>query len=376
MNREEALKHFKEHEVKQRRLASLLALEAYFQLNKDRLAEDFQRSFLTICRLIREQQKVGEKKLIGHLSFSMLRTELLAGRSFYLVEATDEDWIFDQEPYLASYDASWAFSFLNGWISELTERAKTYMGTITLPDIERIKMEEAANYHQYVVSLARYALPSTVNGKEFLNLEKEDEFEIRIGEYFDCSEVVYKEDKSEKDSQEIKKWLEEKLENEYAYEVFSNLQLSSGHYEETDLRYTDFSKSDLSQCSLNGCLLIGANMKKSNLTNSNLSYSFIHESNFSGSVLRQANFHEVEGASGLADSSTWEMPGYLPVCFEGADLEGANFEQADVRGASFVGANLKDVNFKGANLIGAVFSKDVKDILRLNAQQQSSVIWK
>ncbi|MED4355012.1 pentapeptide repeat-containing protein [Schinkia azotoformans] len=376
MNREEALEHFKEHEVKQRQLASLLALEAFFQTNKDRLAEDFQRSFQTICRLISEQQLVGEKKRIGHLSFSMLRTELLVGRPFYLIEATDEEWIFDEEPYLASYDASWAFSFLNEMISELTERAKTYMGTITLPDIDRIKLEEAANFHQYVVSLARYALPWAVNCKEYIELEKEEELEIRIGEYFDCSEVVYKEDQTEKDSAEIKEWLEEKLEDEYPYEVFANLQLSEGNYEETDLRYTDFRKSDLSQSSLNGCLLIGANLTGSNLTNSDLSNSFIHEANFSGSVLRQANFSEIEGASGLVDSSTWEMPGYLPVLFEGADLEGANFEGADVRGASFLGASLQNVNFSGANLDGAIFSKDAKGILRLNAQQQSSVIWK
>lgn len=376
MNREEALERFKEQEVKQRQLASLLALEAYFQTNKERLAEDFQRSFQTICRLIRNQQLVGEKKRIGHLSFSMLRTELIAGRSFYLVEATDKDWIFDQEPYLASYDASWAFSFLNGWISELAERMKTYMGTITLPDIERIKMEEAANYHQYVVSLARYALPRAVNCKEYIELEKEEELEIRIGEYFNCSEVVYKEDQTEKDSVEIKEWLEEKLEDEYPYEVFANLQLSEGDYEETDLRYTDFRKSDLSQSSLNGGLLIGANLSESNLMKSDLSYSFIHGANFSKTILKEANFFEAEGASGLVDSSTWERPGYLPVLFEGADLEGANFEGADVRGASFLGASLKNVNFKGANLSGAVFSKDVKNLLRLNAQQQSSVIWK
>ena len=232
------------------------------------------------------------------------------------------------------------------------------------------------NYHQYVVSLAKYALPTSVLCAEYALLEKEDTMEIRVGEHVGLSEAVCQENHSERDQDESREWLEEKAEDDYAYEVFSDLNLSQGHYEELDLRYSDFRKSDLSYSRLNGCLLIGANLKWCNMTESNLSDSFIHEANFSDSVLKQANFQRAEGASGLPDPTTWDMPGFLPVSFEGADLEGANFEDAVLQGASFVGANLKDVNFTRANLEKAVFSKEAEEMLVLDDKQKAGIIWR
>ena len=376
MRREETMQLFIEKEVTPRKLESLWALEAYFQTHKDELAGQFHDSFRRICKSFLNEQETGEKKRIGHFTYSILRTELVEGKHLYIVEASDEDWLYDEQPYVELYDASWVFRFFDQLWSELTEQAKTYMGVITLPDIEQMMLKEAANYHQYVVSLARYALPTSVMCAEYAQLKKDDTMEIRVGEYVGLSEVVYQENHSERDPAAIKKWLEEKAEDDYAYEVFFNLNLSQGHYEELDLRYSDFRKSDLSYSRLSGCLLIGANLKGCNMTESDLSDSFIHETNFSDSVLKQANFQGVEGASGLPDPTTWDMPGFLPVSFEGADLEGANFEGAVLQGASFVGANLKDVNFTRANLEKAVFSKEAKEMLVLDDKQKAGIIWR
>lgn len=376
MHAEGVLQHFYETEVEKRRLKYLLALENYFQTSKDELAEEFKKSFQDICLQLQQQQAQQQKGPIAHIVFSMLRTELLGGSHHYLVEGTDEDWFFDLHPILATYDVSWAFRFLEQLIEELSLYSKTFMGAITQADIERIKLKEAAHFHQYVISLARYALPDIIRCPEYLALERAVTVEIRIGEYMDISEVVYSDDFSAKDTEEIKAWLDQKLEDEYPYEVFSNLNLSAGNYESLDIRYAFFQKTNLSHSQIRDCLLIGANFKDSLLIETDISFSAIHEADFSNSQLQGANFQHVKAASGLLDQDKWEMPGYLPVRFTGANLEGANFELANLKGACFLGANVKNTYFVGANLDKAVFSMEARDHLKLDPFQSANVIWK
>ncbi|MFJ5566405.1 pentapeptide repeat-containing protein [Lysinibacillus xylanilyticus] len=376
MQAEEILQHFYETEVEKRRLKHLLALEDFFQASKDELAEEFRKSFQTICRQLQQQQSLQQKGPIGHITFSMLRTELLEGRHHYLVEGTDEEWFFDLRPILTTYDASWALSFLEQFVEELYLYSKTFMGAITQADIEQIKLKEVTHFHQYVISLARYALPDIIRCPEYLALDRDAAVEIRIGEFLDVNEVVYSEDFSSKDIEEIKAWLAQKLEDEYAYEVFSNLNLSGGNYEDLDIQYAFFQKTNLAQSQLRNCLLIGANLRDSKLMDADLSFSTIHEADFSNSQLQGANFQQAQGASGLTDRQKWEMPGYLPVRFTDANLEGADFELANLRGASFIGANVKNAHFEGANLEKAVFSKEAREHLKLDPFQIASVIWK
>ena len=375
VQREEVLQHFLENVVEKRKVENLRALEYFFQVSKDELAGEFRQSFRGICRSFKKQETQMSKGALGHITFSMLRTELLEGNHTYLVEGTDEDWFFDLEPFLATYDASWAFHFLDQLIVELSEQSKTFMGAITQPDIDSIKLMLAVHYHQYVISLARYAMPAVSACPEYVALDKELAVEIRVGEYLDTSEVVYMEDHSVKESEEIRAWLAEKLEDEYPYEVFTELNLSSGNYESLDLRYAFFQKSNLSASQMRHCLLVGANFKGSHLIETDLSFSSIHEVDFSNCQLQGAIFRQVEGASGLQEPPNWEMAGYLPVRFNGANLENANFSRANLQGACFVGANLKGVDFTGANLEKALFSNAAKDDLQLEEYQVSSIIW-
>ncbi|MEG0578792.1 MAG: hypothetical protein RR490_02635, partial [Niameybacter sp.] len=231
MQVEGVLQHFYETEVEKRRLKYLLALEDFFQASKEELAEEFKKSFQNICLQLQQQQSLQQKGPIEHITFSMMRTELLEGKARYLVEGSDEEWFFDIHPIFATYDGSWAFRFLEQFVEELYSYNKTFMGAISKADIERVKLMEAASFHQYVISLARYALPDSMRCPEYLALGRTDVMEIRIGEYMDISEVVYSEDFSKKEIGEIKAWLDQKLEDEYPYEVFSNLNLSSGNYE-------------------------------------------------------------------------------------------------------------------------------------------------
>lgn len=376
MGKADALQYFIENEVEAKNLEGLLALEAYFQTHKDELLSDFIHSFRRLCRKIKHMQAQGKKKKIGTITYSMLRTELSEGRPIYLLDAYDTSWFLDRIECQDEYHAGWAFQFLDVVENDLETISKTYMGTITIPDIERIKLQLAEKYNQYVVSLARYAMPQAIALPEYAEIEKEEELDILVGEYFDTSEIVYKEDTRVKDAEETKEWLEEKHQYEYAYEVFANLDLSHGNYEEIDLRYANMKQSDLSRSSLRESLLLGTKFTDCKLQGTNFSHTMISEADFSNSDLAGATFYDAEGSVGLLEGEPWRMPGFVPTSFAGANLERADFEEANLQGAIFIGANLTATNFKGANLKNALFSEADMRNVKLDEQQRASIIWK
>ncbi|WCN36417.1 pentapeptide repeat-containing protein [Aneurinibacillus uraniidurans] len=376
MRKEEALARFIEEVAQPKSQETVGKLEQHFHRHKDEHAEAFIRSFQLLCRRIQTKQAQGEKGKIGYITYSMLRTEMMEGRYYYLIDASDRGWFFDRMECQEEYDASWAFHFLDVWGYELEREAKAYMGKITVPDIERLKRKEAKKYNAYMVSLARYAMPQALQVAEYREIKKEEELEVRVGEYLDSSEVVYKEDTREKDASVMKEWLEEKEEGVYAYEVFANLDLFDGEYAGIDLRYTDVRHSTLSHSNLCQCVLVGTNFMKACLEGANFSSSLIHEANFGGSNLRGAIFHQVEGVRGLLDSSDWTRPGFQAVNFAGADLSGADFSGANLTGAVFTGAKLTDTNFTGANVEQAQFSEKDRDTIVLDDRQRAGVIWR
>lgn len=310
MRKIDALQHFKESFVKEKSAETMLALEDYYQKHKDTLAAEFIQSFRQACLKIKEMQSRGQKGKIGYITYSMLRTAIMEGQGTHIVDAYDKYWFFDGQECRAAYDAGWAFGFLDRLAQEMEEGRKVYGGILSTPDIENIKLKEAGKYNQYVVELARYAMPGAAALKEFAEIERDEELEVRVGEYMDISEVVYKEDRREKDSGEIKEWLEEKLQYQYAYNVLKNLDLSEGNYEGIDLRYTNLEGSSFTGSNMRGCILAGAK--------------------FNRCLLQRVNF-------------------------EGANLEGADFEDADLRGAVLRGARLKAANFRGAKLEDAEY---------------------
>ncbi len=374
MKKEEALQHFKENYVREKSIEKLLALEIYFNEHKDELALDFMESIKEICVKIKDMQEENKKEKIGYITYSMLRTEILEKNYIYTIEAFNGFWFFDKKECEAKYDVSWAFKFLDELWTELEQQRKVYMNLILAADVEKIILKEAENYNQYIVTLARYAAEKIKDLKEFESVEKEEELEIRVGEYMDFSEVVYKQDLRKKDSKEIKEWLEEKLEYKYTYEVLENLDLSQGDYEGIDLRHAVVSGSDFSNSSMKDSILIGTKFNNSNLNNVDFSQCFINGGDFTNSKLKNAIFENVQGFSGLGDKLIWEMPGYAAVNFKGADLEGASFQNAVLTGALFKGANLKKVNFKGAYLENAVFLKEDLEEINLDEGQRKLII--
>lgn len=289
MKKQEALDHFNETYVKKISSEKLADLEEYYKEHKDDLADKFIKSIKEICFNLKKMQTQNEKGKIAYIMYSFLRTEILEKRYNYLIEALDEDWFLDYKECHSQYDATWAFKYLEEFEDTLQESRKIYAGQINESDIEKIKLKEVKKYNEYIVEIARYALRKE-DIKELKDIKKEEVLEISIGEYRDLIEPIYKEDNRKKDSKEVKEWLEEKLENEYSYEVYNNLDLSHGDYESIDFRYSNFKETNLEKSNMKESILIGVKFSNCNLKEVDFSNSDLSKAEFEHVNLKDANF--------------------------------------------------------------------------------------
>lgn len=371
----EAFEHFQKTYVKEISRVKLMALEEFYQRHRDELVPDFLESLGRICSRIESMLQCGRKSKISYIHYAMLRTALLENSHLWRIDAYDNSWYRDPNECTAYYDAGWAFKFLDSFEAELEPYRKQYLNRVVKADLERLKLREAAKYQYYVIELARYALKQAATVPEFQKIAKETLFEVRVGEYFDITEVVYKEDLRPKDSRETMLWLEAKEPNQYSYEVFRGLDLSGGDYEGIDLRYAYLNGANVSRSNLRKATLIGAQLTGATLEETDFTLADIFGADFNHCQLQGANFRGADGGSGIKETTPW-LPGFAGADFSGANLEGADFEGANLRGANFSGANLAEVNFEDAELQGAVFSEKIQSTVILDEEQRSAVIWR
>lgn len=369
--KEEQWHHFLNHVVEPHYVEMLLKLDSYYQKHKASLVTAFVHSFHTFCQRLKEEQI--KKENMKYVMYSMLRTEISRGRHRYLVEAMDERWYGDNNPIQGYYDASWAFRFLDEWEYQVEEGSRPYMGALKM-NVRQMKLMLARQIHPYIVSLIRTVMPEAVQLEAYQILAKEINVEVRVGEYWDWNEMVYKDMQAERDEQAMKEWLREKDELAYHYGRFTDVDLSAGDYTGLDFRFADFKRSVLEASCFRGATLVGTVWKNSRLEHTDFSRSVLHGADFYESDLRGAVFQEAVGNTSLG-LLAWSLPLSEQVNFVKANLQGANFSNAQFRGALFVGAHLAHVNFKGADLTGAFFSKTDHEHVQLDEQQRKSIRW-
>lgn len=373
MNRIEALELFINKHVKKLSLEKILKLEEYYQNNKEDLKKDFLKSFIGICK------KAQNKEEIGYITYSMLRTNLMENNKNYLIEVSDETWFLDENKCTGEYNGGFAFNILTELEEELKELVKPYL-EIKAFDVEALIRKEASKYNEYIISIARYALKDIETLEEFQSLNLSEEFEVRIGEFRDITEAVFKKDTREKDSLLIKELFEERdPDDNYSYEVYRNLNLKNGDYNDLDFRYSDFRESDLSKSIMRNCVLTGVDFRKCTLMKADFRDSYIYEADFENANLKGSNFSRATGYKGLLKGllkEKWTMPGFEKVNFKNSNLENVKFKNADLIGADFQGANLKGTSFIGADLTEAIFLKEDKPKIHLSENQEKNIIWK
>ncbi|MED4572984.1 pentapeptide repeat-containing protein [Brevibacillus agri] len=363
MKKEEALRHLYEHVCLPALEERVAALESFFLENKERLVEDFVQSIRQIAIKIKTMQEHGAMSAIGFLHYSLLRTAVLDGSNYYLIEAYTDKWYWEAVECFGSYDAGWAFQGIPSLLQLLDEQRKKYIGVLDTPDVERLILKELDFFAQFVTALVRLSIPEVVKLPEYQQLNKAQRFQIRVGEFKDISEPVYVEDRLPREEQEARRLLEQTKGSFCTHETFANMRLRQLKANEMDLRYTDFSRSDLGNSEFRHCVLIGTRWGGSSLANADFRHSLLCDADFRRSDLRGVHFSYADEQA--SDDRLYRQPGLLGIRFDEANLEGADFRHARLYKASFYGANLRQ----------AMFLERDQDRFDLTEAQRKEIRW-
>lgn len=192
MTRNEALKHFDENYVAQIRTEKIKEMEQYYLRNKEKHLIKFVEDFKKMCLKIKDMQSQGEKARIGYINYSILRTNIMEKNYEYSIDSFDKYWYFDKVECSTTYDVYWTFKFLEEFGQEIEKKRKQYFNKIIKSDIEKIVNKEISIYDNQIKTIARIAILYAVQSEEYKEISKEDVVEIRIGEYYGISKLIYK----------------------------------------------------------------------------------------------------------------------------------------------------------------------------------------
>ncbi|WP_458120747.1 hypothetical protein [Paenibacillus sp. Z6-24] len=192
MKRKEAMDHFENTYIKEIIRENLDDLKSYADSHKEELISDTKASFCKMCHQLSQKQIEHNYPRTGYLIYSFRRTYLLKRNYSYFFEAYDKNWFFDTVPHCTLYDASWAFQYWENAWRELEDIRKRYMNLIHPPDVEWAILRAADTFHQVVAELVEEAVIEMLGTESFSQIQKESDFEIRIGEYKGISKVIYR----------------------------------------------------------------------------------------------------------------------------------------------------------------------------------------
>ncbi len=351
----EQLQLFYEKDVNPIREKVLEALEIDFQVHKWTLKEAFISSFKKTCEEIKKLEETQEFK-VGFLMYNLLRTQVMQHQYNYRIYVYDENWYLKDGIYIGELDVSFIYKYYEEMWQELLKCSKKYVLKIGVLDVEHIMLEQLQYFHKYVVGLMQFSLLDALEIEEYIALNKADVFQIQTGEFFEPCDPIHIE-AQEKDSFQLKKFIEKNEKGAYYFQDFRGLEMDELMCNGSDLRYADFRESQLNRSSMMCSLLIGTKFKGCQMKEANLSVSMICEANFENADLSNANFQQAVAFVGKNEANAWKQVGFTPTSFKNSNLTQANFQGATLSSVDFTGANLTHTNFQDATLYGSQFTR-------------------
>lgn len=325
MNQQAEQKMFGNINVSQKSMELLSKLDAYMRVYFNDLIDRFVQCFEQYAEKVISMQQAGEKEAIAFINFSVLRTNILAKKHCLRIDAYSQKWYLDRSECSGEYEVSEIYQWLGKFELVLESVRKKSIGQLKLSEVQELVFEESKNYLVFVTELIRAGMKKAAETPAYKNMKKHEVFSVCVGEFQDAVSIVYKQDTAVKNAKEVKRYLQDRRQEVYNYEICENLDLSNGNYENLGLMFSSFTGSDLSDSSFKNSIILF--------------------SGFRQAILKNANMEDIQ----MIDTD-----------FSGAVLEYVNFKGAKLKQVSFNGATLIHVNFQDAILLEDLSFKDVK----------------
>ena len=310
---------------------------------------------------------------IAYVNFYFLRTGMKLGSDACLISALGKDWYLDKEPVEHVYSAPYIFQPFYGYVGQIRRERKRYVQNIGYMDIERLLLEKWNHYVSYFSLLLKCAVDKIVSLPGY-GFHKEDVFVMSAGEYLDFADILWLEDRTEKDPDMIKKLFERKPGNGLRNLHLAGMDLSGGDYSGNNFTGSRFDMVNFQGSKMDCCMMLDAAFTDCDLRQASLTGSNLWCGNFSHANLWNADLSGAN-AGGEPVYENLGRPYFPKIKFCRANLSSADLSFGNFAYADFTGARLDGCILKGANLRGAAMHKSWKDELALTEEQKGMISW-
>ena len=364
-----AFQLYREKDIKPCLSEILQEAEVIFQSFKDDFRIQFVKEFSRVC----EKQKENMLEMVpGYLMCHLLRTDLTKGNYCCPLYLYDKNWYFGKGMKVGELQLGELFHLYGSLWDRLKQRSKRYVGHVIMPEVDEVMQEMVTPFFLYLKELVLYSIGEATDTEAYLTMKKEDNFQIRTGEYVEPGDLVYQE-QPPKDEEDIRRRLLENREEAYLFEDLKGLDLSHLMLPNRDFRYTDFRKGLLEKCNFNLCLLIGSCFRNSSLEGASFAGSMFHNADFTGADLQHADFSYGVSYHGKSQVDEGRTAGYAGSSFRNSNLSGACFFGGVYMGADFRGAKLTGIDFTDAVLYESIFTEKQAKEANLSSGQLEQI---
>jgi len=376
LNREELIKKFYSDDVFGICFDTLLKADTELKKNKSEISSKILKAVSLFFEQLAVMQEENKKGGIYCIGFQLLRTKIMNKECQILISAYDRDFYNDKSAVHAYFDLPEIFGYLRDVERHLMPEKGKYVGKINSDDVETAVQKMVELYKNYMVKLVKLALKEVDMLDCFNKLKKDPEFFIMAGEYKDKLEFIYRtpQPKSEIETKKIVKSINGKPKEEFAGEMFNDMQLARLDLRNENFCFSNFDRSDLSFSDFRVSFCIGTEFKNCTMLGASFEHAFLHDADFRNSRITGVSF---KGANGDITTPTRDVlysPGFYGVDFRNAILQEVDFTDGIFTGSDFRNVEFKETTFEGTKLDGAVFDKRSIEALNFSPEQLSKII--
>ena len=332
---------------------------ALFTEKKTEWFKAFTEHFKALCTDIVNMQNSSAIQSVSYLDYTMLYTNFINQRYTAEIWLYGDDWYCDKKQQIVGeYDLSFLFIYFDELWKKLLFLRKRFVGSVSAMEIKSLVLQSLPDFYSFFISIVRFAIRDSLDKKPFIDIIKNDDFRICVGDYMANTEMVFVE--SKKKDAEAKAISFEK-QHDFTFKDYSCLDFSGHSLTFLEFSYSHFNCSCFSNGTLEGSDLTGTNFRKAQMENCCFDDCSIYEADYSYAMLKKASFINVLGSAGFLNKKELQHVAFLPTSFRYAELTNSDFRCSDLTGADFTGAILCGADFTDAVLDGADFTDAVLD---------------
>lgn len=379
MNRTEALEEFNKDIDAELIDKYKLKFEKNLKEEDEKFGKLLFQSIKDLNKEILKNRKIITNYKAGVLHFELLRTNVLDDSYIIWLHGYNSLWYLDENSVHVEIDLKFLFEPFIEMKKELMSKIKVYMGKVTKYDVQNIIFKITSECFNKLSFVAREYFWD-LDEEEWINeIELEDYYIIKWGEYREKSETVFAMDYRCKSKEELESLIKsDKNKMPFLYTVWRN-----GKYEDCDLSkqsllFINFKESTLKKINFDESDIISGELKKTVIKECTFDNSRVVGTAFSESILKECKFNNSD-----LRSSDFRIAKIDDVSFQGSNLTMTNFDCAEIYNVSFKDcllnkANLtncifENVDFEGADLREAIFSRDVIPFIHLSPEQLQDI---